>query len=103
LAWHIRGLRGTLDEHLVDNDGEVLPHPLMSEYERWAEAAWQSGDPELRPFLDLLEDAYATGDAEIEELISVSFLEHLPRIGHRGSDIRELLGPTLQKQLAAIG
>lgn len=46
LAWGFPSLRDTLDEHLSDNEGEVLPHPLMSEYERWTERALQASDPQ---------------------------------------------------------
>jgi hypothetical protein len=103
LAWRIPALHRALDEHLSDNNGEILPHPLMSEYERWAERAFANRDSQLSTFLDFLEDAYRNGGAEVEELISVSFLEHLPRPGESGSQLRDLIGPTLQRQLAEIG
>lgn len=52
LAWQFPGLRAEFDEHLEDNEGETLPHPLMSAYERWAERAHVAGDPMLIAFLD---------------------------------------------------
>jgi hypothetical protein len=103
LAWRFPPLRAALDEHLADNGGEILPHPLMSEYERWAERALRAGDPSLTEFLDFLEEAYNSAGAEIEELISVSFLEHLPRPGEPHSELRDLVGPALARQLAVIG
>jgi hypothetical protein len=103
LAWRFPELRERLDEHLDDNNGEVLPHVVMADYERWAESALASSDPQLSEFLDLLEDAYRSGGPEVEELISVSFLEHLPRPGKAGSQLRELVGPALQQQLGVIG
>ena len=103
LAWRYPALRGRLDEHLDDNEGEILPHVLMADYERWAEEALRSGDPLLTDFLNDLEAAYRTGGDEVEELISVSFLEHLPRPGLAGAELRELLGPSLLAQLGAIG
>jgi hypothetical protein len=103
LAWRIRELREILDEHLRDNGGELLPHVLMADYERWAEGAIGRADAELGDLLDFLEAAYQTGDPELEELISVSFLEHLPRAREPGSELRELLGPTLKRQLRVIG
>jgi hypothetical protein len=57
----------------------------------------------LSEFLEVLEDAYISGGDEIENLVSVSFLEHLPRPGEPGSEIRERLGPALRRQLAVIG
>ena len=103
LAWRFPALRASLDEHLNDNDGEVLPHPLMSDYERWAEQALHAGEAGVSEFLDVLEDAYRNGGDEVENLISVSFLEHLPRPGEPGAEIRDLLGPLLRKQLGVIG
>lgn len=103
IAWRIPALRASLDEHLDDNEGEILPHPLMSAYERWAEKAVKDGDPRLTEFLEILEEAYRAGGEEVENLISVSFLEHLPRPGEPGSEIRERLGAALQKQLGVIG
>src|SRR5688500_3254802 len=61
LAWKIPPLRQELAEHLVDNDGEILPHVLMSAYERWAERVLRSEEPLLSDFLAQLEDAYAVG------------------------------------------
>jgi hypothetical protein len=103
LAWRFPGLRAELDEHLADNDGEILPHPLMAAYERWAERAHEAGDPTLAAFLEFLEEAYQHGGDQVEELISVSFLEHLPRTGEPGSELREEVGPALSRQLRVIG
>lgn len=103
LAWRFPPLREVLDEHLADNDGEILPHPLMSHYERWAELAVRDSDPSLNEFLAFLEHAYASGGDEVEELISVSFLERLPRPGQHASELRELVGPNLRRQLEVIG
>lgn len=103
LAWRYLALRRRLDEHLDDNEGEILPHVLMADYERWAEEALRSDDPLLTDLLDELETAYRTGGREVEELISVSFLEGLPRPGQPGAELRELVGPSLRKQLGVIG
>jgi hypothetical protein len=103
LAWQFPSLRAELDEHLEDNDGEILPHPLMAAYERGAERAVASKDAALDAFLVVLEQAYQHGGDDVEELISVSFLEHLPRPGERGSELREMVGPALANQLRVIG
>lgn len=103
LAWRFPKLREALNQHLADNHGEILPHPLMSEYERWAQRAILEGDTQLSEFLRTLEDAYVTGGDEIENLIAVSFLEHLPRPGEAGAEIRDWLGPAMQHQLDVIG
>lgn len=103
LAWRFPALRPALDEHLSDNEGEILPHVLMGDYEQWCEGAVGDDDATLADVLAALEDAYATGGDEVENLISVSFLEELPEPGEPGSELRERVGPTLAKQLDAIG
>jgi hypothetical protein len=100
-----------LDEHLKDNLGEILPHVFFGDLTRYVVSlccAAGSGSAssiehrELDDILDMLEAEYAKGDDELQELISVSFLEHLPRPGERGSEIRNMLGRRLSEQLAAI-
>ena len=75
----------------------------MSEYERWAERAIDEDPSTLNDLLGELENAYQSGGEEVEDLISVSFLENLPRPGEAGSQIREMLGPSLHRQLDVIG
>lgn len=96
-----------LAEHLSDQEGEVLPHLFMADLERWAEKKVMSDYDgpcgELREVLDFLEFAFSAAGAEVEELIAVSFLEHLPRPGEPGCELRGMLGPLLSEQLRAIG
>jgi hypothetical protein len=58
---------------------------------------------EVVELLEALERAYSEGDEELEELIAVSFLENLPRVGEPGDAVRRQLGPLLQEQLKRIG
>jgi hypothetical protein len=93
-----------LQEHIDDNDG-VLPHLLLADVERWAEAQIEANgadDDRLRALLGYLEDAFGSGDAEVDELIAVSFLELLPK-GGAGSELRNLVGSRLRDQLRIIG
>lgn len=107
LAYRFLELRPLLQEHLDDNDGEVLPHLFVADVERWAEgeatAEGNARQAAVQDVLAFLEDAYSTQGEEIEELISVSFLEHVPRPGEPGSLLRSLLGPRLAEQLRRIG
>lgn len=100
-------LQPLLAEHLKEQDGEVLPHLLMADLERWAEAELGKGQEgsraSVQAVLEFLEDAYATQGDEVEELIAVSFLEHLPRAGEPGSELRTMVGPRLAEQLRRIG
>lgn len=107
LVYPFRELRPLLQEHLDDQEGELLPHLFMADIERWLEQEVmnrpvQSAEA-VTGVLALLEEAYAAGDQEVNELISVSFLEHLPRPGDLGSEIRTMVGPHLREQLRIIG
>jgi hypothetical protein len=103
-------LTNVLAEHIADND-EILPHLFFGDLTRYVEtlhgvARADSVSPskqELRSILAYLEETYAGGDEELQELISVSFLEHLPRRGESGWELRDMLGPQLTRQLRVIG
>ena len=107
---HFPGLKALLEEHVKDNLGEMLPHVFFGEVTRYMLSlvlAASSGGllprNELRDILHYLEEAYATGDDELRELITVSILENLPRPGDAGAEIREMIGPNLTRQLRVIG
>jgi hypothetical protein len=103
-----RFLLPVLQEHLDDFDGEVLPHLLMADIERWAEgevAEARAGiDSDVVAVLSSIEQAFAAlGDTDVGELIAASFVEHLPRSGALGADFRARLGPLCLAQLNLIG
>ena len=102
-----------LDEHIRDFD-VVLPHLFMADLERYVGDLFRRSQTdiedaaalraEVKQIMDALEAGYAKGPDEIEELISVSFLEHLsrPRV-EPGWEIRALVGPRMARQLKVIG
>ncbi len=104
------GLTVLLEEHIKDFD-EVLPHVFFGDLTRHvvslALLANTGGEraaaQELCGILDFLEETYAMGSIELQELISVSFLENLPRPSEEGSEIRAMVGPSLSHQLRSIG
>lgn len=105
LVYRLPGLEGLFQEHLDDQEGEVLPHLFMADLERWIEAeVARDGKPSrlIEEILDFLEAAVRRDD-EIAELIHASFLEHLPRPGEPGAEIRDRLGPALTERLRQIG
>jgi hypothetical protein len=111
LAVRFPSLVPLLEEHLNDNFGELLPHIFFGDVVRWAVTLMTMTDAErnltslleLRKFLSYLESAYSSGNDELQELLSVSFLENLPRPGEDGAAIRKQLGPSLTRQLQIIG
>jgi hypothetical protein len=94
-----------LQEHLDFYDG-LLPHVFLADVERWAEASLaQDSDHarlQLSKVLEFLERSMQAGP-ETAELVSVSFLELLPRPGEPGSELRSLVGPVCRAQLTTIG
>jgi len=99
IAWEFRELLEHLEEHLKDNSGEVIPHVLMGEYERWAESLLESRRPDLERLLVMLERAYESGDTDVRNLIEVSFVEQLPYPDEANAAIRDMLGPALRSVL----
>ena len=94
-----------LQEHLDDNEC-VLPHVLLADVERWTEARLRrhgETDEQLSQLLSFLESEYLMGHPHVQELISVSFLEHIPRGDDPAAALRSLVGPCLTAQLDIIG
>lgn len=99
-----RVLLHVLEEHLVDQEGEVLPHLFMADVERWAEAALQSGQRgDVEQVLEQLELEFNGPDDDVREVISASFLEHLPRPGAPEAELRDMVGTACAEMLQRIG
>ena len=106
LVSEIPQLLPLLQDHLDEQEGEILPHLFMADLERWAEILVNEGSEEQRcelsRFLNCLELAFETRGEEVQELISASFLEHLPRPEKQGAELRALLGPSLAAELEKL-
>jgi hypothetical protein len=89
------GLQPLLEEHLADNDGELLPHLVMSDIVRWLVDHRESEPEACRTILEQLEAAFVAGPDEVRGVIAVSGVEMIPDPGQPGSDLRALLGPEL--------
>jgi len=107
LVHSVPELMAVLQEHLDDHDGAVLPHLLIADIERWAESEAASGRVDegsaLNRVLMLLEGGMTADYSEIRELISASFLEHIPRPEEPGSELRSLVGSPCAEVLTIIG
>ncbi|MBA3020733.1 hypothetical protein [Propionicimonas sp.] len=88
-------LRPVLDEHLTDNDGELLAHLVIADFVRWLVAHQEAEPGVCADVLAQLESEFAAGPDEVRGLIAVSGVEMIPDPGQPGSELRALLGPGL--------
>ena len=109
LASRSAGVRVLLESHLRENFGGLLPHLFLGALTRHvvelysqATQSNRSAAGELASLLGVLEEHFSSGVPELQELIAVSFLENLPSKGESNCEIRELLGPSLAKQVAEM-
>jgi hypothetical protein len=91
-----------LEEHIGDYE-EILSHVFFGDLTHHVVSLLPTASHELPAILAFLEETFAAGDAELQELISASFLENLPLAEETGGEIRDILGPKLTRQLESIG
>lgn len=108
LLLRIPEFRSVHDEHLKDNR-ELLDHVLMGDFTRFFISAFRSTMDTRGPIfeqvsltkrcLDFLEEAMASEDSSVRNLIGVSFLENLHQAGPDFAAIRKSLGPKLREEM----
>lgn len=110
LAYRVAPLREALAHHLVQTQGEMLPHMLMDDVLAWLLSQVGNGiTADGRNALDVLDEGYRIGSDALRSLMVVSLLEALPGFdgepndaGGRGHALRIALGPTLSIVLAEL-
>jgi hypothetical protein len=99
LGHAVPALHSRVVAHAEEHRGRPLPHALIGEIVLEAVDLVASGRGEVvRPLVDFLEAEYGA-DADVDNVIDVSFVEMLPNPGERGAEIEELLGPKLRAEL----
>lgn len=91
-----RDLLPVLEEHLIDNEGEVLPHLVLADVVRWLVGHRASHPDVCRSVLAWLEREFNDGAEDVRGLITVSGVVMIPDPGQPGSELRDLLGPSLR-------
>jgi hypothetical protein len=96
-------LKAVFGAHICDND-EVLPHVFMGDVTRFiiAAAERKNADSMLPKLINFLEVQLATGGDEIENLISVSFIENLTGEVEAISVLIPMMGPCLRKEIMRL-
>lgn len=106
LLAHEPQLRSVYETHILDYE-EPLPHVFLGDVARYVVQQIHSDTTEIlespKRILSFLEQSIVTEGEEVQELISVSFLENL--VKHEGVIVRlkGMLGPNLRKELEAQG
>jgi hypothetical protein len=95
-------LQVLLDEHLEDQDGELLPYLLMADVARWAQATYPSDPGTVGEVVDWLEAEYARADAAEKDLIGLGFVEAIP-FRPAGAPLLARLGPELTQVASELG
>lgn len=99
-------LRPVYLESVADTSAEVLPHLIIANYERWFEKAIASDGHASQQALQLLhelESALLAHPAALDNVVAVSFVEHLPPASSDlGKRIHAALGPRLSDIYATI-
>lgn len=90
-----------LEEHLSDNNQEVLPHLLISDYCRFTMNS-RKAEEWHKVFLDYLEENYTQCGDEVSGLISVSFIENLPYPPRETDWVFDMIGSDMKKQYNVI-
>lgn len=97
LVHEYKEFRPLLEEHLDDNEGEVLPHLLLSDVIRFLAAHYDESPDPCSSVIAWLDREYQAGEADIRDLIGASGIEMIPSPGQPGAGLRGLLGPTLRQ------
>ena len=95
LVSQFAALRPLMDEHLADQEGELLPYLLMADVERWAEKESTRNPDQVAEVTAWLESRFDSGDDVLKDLIGVGFVEMIPHTP-TGDPILDRLGPSLR-------
>jgi hypothetical protein len=95
-------LRHVYDEHIHNND-ELLPHVFLGDVTRYVVQQVYLGETgpakPVERILSVLEQGMGSGDEQVEELVSVSFVENLVEHDDVLASLKGLIGPNLQKEI----
>jgi hypothetical protein len=95
-------LGALLDEHLSDQEGELLAYVLMADVARWLTTHCSSSPQRVRKILSWLETEYVDGNFDVRNLIDVGIVEMLPAMPG-GAPILAMLGPALRARADVAG
>lgn len=95
-------LAPVMDEHLDDQEGELLPYLLMADVARWAQATYASDPDAVGRLLDWLEVEFEAAEPAEKDLIGLGFVEVIP-FPPEGAPLLLRLGPHLTQVADELG
>ena len=108
LAAVVPPLQGLLAQHLAENE-ELLPHVFMGDVSRFVIEQYNEhleGSPgslaALERLFSTLERGAAEGSEDVQEMITVSFLENVAEEMTLSPALQSFLGPSLKRELRGV-
>lgn len=96
------GLTPVLEEHLDDQEGELLPYLFLADVARWAHARYQAQPDLVGRIADWLEDEFGAAEPAERDLIGLGFVEAIP-FPPPGAPLLLRLGPQLTRVAEELG
>lgn len=103
LAAAVPALEEEYENHF-SNFAEVLPTVFMEDVRQSAVASFlgAADEPDWRSILAFLEEQFALGDKDVQNVIFMSFIYPLPFPHEPGSGIADHLGPTMAESFRSL-
>lgn len=95
-------LAPVMEEHLEDQEGELLPYLFMADVARWAQLHFPSAAGEVGRLIDWLEVEFAKAQPTEKDLIGLGFVEVIP-FPPEGAALLLRLGPHLTQVASELG
>jgi hypothetical protein len=96
------GLAPLMEQHLEDQEGELLPYLLMADVARWAQAEYSSDPETVGRLVDWLEAEFERAQPAEKDLIGLGFVEVIPA-PPEGAPLLIRLGPHLTQVAQELG
>ena len=95
-------LAPVMEEHLDDQEGELLPYLFMADVARWAQSEYASAADSVGRVADWLDREFAEAEPAEKDLIGLGFVEAIP-LPPEGAPLLLRLGPHLTRVADELG
>lgn len=95
-------LAPVMEEHLEDQEGELLPYLFMADVARWAHARYSVEEDLVGRVVDWLDNEFLVAQPAERDLIGLGFVETLP-FPPAGAPLLLRLGPHLTRIADELG